>query len=75
MRTQWGHSGDTVGTQWGHNGDTAVACKERLTLDDEKLGTTIGTVEEELKAFKDAPVGVAEELCGRTSGKGDHHQE
>ena len=41
----------------------------------EKLGTTVGTVEEEWKAFKDAFVGVAEELCGRTSGRGDHHQK
>ena len=32
-------------------------------------------MDEEWKAFKDAFVGVAEELCGRTSGKGGHHQE
>ena len=60
---------------WKCSGDTVVAYKERLTLDYEKLGTTVGTVEEEWKTFKDAFVGVAEELCGRTSGKGDHHQE
>ena len=40
-----------------------------MTLDYEKLGTTVGTVEEEWKAFKGAFVDVAEELCGRTSGK------
>ena len=43
----WKCSGDTVGTQWGHSGDTAIAYKERLRLDNEKFGTTIGTVEEE----------------------------
>ena len=50
--------------------DTAVSYKERLTLNYDKFGTTIGTVEEEFKAFKDAFVDVAEEICGRTSGKG-----
>ncbi|KAI0215635.1 hypothetical protein LSAT2_032303 [Lamellibrachia satsuma] len=50
---------------WKCSGDTAVAYKERLTLDYEKLRT----VEEELKAFKDAFVDIAEELCGRMSGK------
>ena len=70
VEMQWGHNGDTVGTEWGHSGDTAVANKEWLTLDYEKLGTTVGVVDEEWKSFKDALVGVAEELCGRTSGKG-----
>ena len=60
---------------WKCSEDTAVAYKERLTLDYEKLGTSIGTVEEEWKAFIDAFVGVAEELCGRMSGKGDRHLE
>ena len=60
---------------WKCSGDTAVAYKERLTLDYEKLRTSIGTVEEEWKAFKDAFVGVAEELCGITSGKENRHQE
>ena len=64
-----------MGTQWGHSGDTAVAYNDRLTLDYDKLGTPLGTVEEESKTFKDAFVDVAEELCGRTSGKGDHCQE
>ena len=48
----------------------AVAYKERLTLDYEKLGTSLGTVKKEWKTFKDAFVSVAEDLCGRTSGKG-----
>ena len=50
--------------------DTAIAYKERLTLDYEKLETSIVTVEEEWKTFKDAFVGVTEELYGRTSGRG-----
>ena len=32
-------------------------------------------MEEEQKSFKDAFVGVAEELCGRTFGKADHHHQ
>ena len=40
---------------WKCSGDIAVAYKERLTLDYGKLGTSAGTV--------------AEELCGRTSEK------
>ena len=55
---------------WKCSGDTAVAYKERLTLDYEKLGTSPGTVEEGCKYFKDAVVGVAEEQCGRTPVKG-----
>ena len=69
VATQWRHSGDAVATQWGH-----IRCIQRLTLEYEKLGTTVRTVEEEWKAFKDTFVGIAE-LCGRTSGKGDHYQE
>ena len=49
---------------WKCSGGTAVAYKERLT-DYEKLGT----VEKEWKVFKDAFVDIAEELCGRMSGK------
>ena len=52
---------------WKCNGDTTVAYKDRLTLDFKKFGTSIGRVEEEWKTFRDAFVGVAEELCGRTS--------
>ena len=48
----------------------SIPDKERLTLDYEKLGSTLGTVEEEWKAFKDAFIGVAEELCRKTPGRG-----
>ena len=36
----------------------------------EELDAEKGTVEGEWRQYKDAFVGVAEELCGRTSGKG-----
>ena len=49
---------------------TTVAYKERLTLGYEKLKTSIGTVEEERKSFKDAFVRVAEEMCVSTSVRG-----
>ena len=69
-------SKDKVGVRktikwWKCSRDTAVTHKERLKLDYGKLGTSTGTVEEEWKTFKDAFVDAAEELCGRTSGKGD----
>ena len=55
---------------WKCRGKTTVAYKERLTLGNEKLRTSIATVEEERKSFKDAFVRVAEEICVSTSGKG-----
>ena len=36
----------------------------------EELNAQIGTAEGEWRQYKDAFVGVADELCGRTSGKG-----
>ena len=44
--------------------------KERLKIKYEELDTEVETVEEEWKKYKDSFVGVAEEMCGRTSGKG-----
>ena len=44
-----------------------------------ELKREVGEVEEEWKSYKDAFIGVTEELCGRTSGKGrmarSKHQE
>ena len=51
--------------QWG----TTVAYKESLTLDYQRLGSSIVTVEKEWKTIKDAIVGIADELCGKTSVK------
>ena len=43
---------------------------ERVRRKYEELDSEKGTVEGERRLYKDAFVGVAEELCGRTSGKG-----
>ena len=43
---------------------------ERVRRKYEELDAEKGTVEGEWMQYKDAFVGVAEELCGRTSGKG-----
>ena len=42
----------------------------RVKIKYEELDTEVEAVEEEWKKYKDAFVGVAEEMCGRTSGKG-----
>ncbi len=44
--------------------------KERVKIKYEELDTEVEAVEEEWKKYKDSFVGVAEEMCGRTSGKG-----
>ena len=45
-------------------------CRERARRRYEELDADKGTLEGEWRRYKDAFVGVAEELCGRTSGKG-----
>ena len=44
--------------------------KERVKMKYEEPDTEVEAVEEEWKNYKDSFVGVAEEMCGRTSGKG-----
>ena len=41
-----------------------------MTVKYEELSEEVGGLEEEWKKYKEAFVGAAEELCGRTSGKG-----
>ena len=50
--------------------DMPVEYRERVKRKYEELDAEKGTVEGEWKQYKDAFVEVAEELCGRTSGKG-----
>ena len=47
-----------------------VEYRKRIRRKYEELDSEKGTVEGEWRQYKDAIVGVAEELCGRTSGKG-----
>ena len=46
------------------------AYKERVKMKYEELDPEVEAVEEEWKKYKDSFVGVAEEMSGRTSGKG-----
>ena len=55
---------------WRCKDDVAVEYKERVTVKYEELSEEVGGLEEEWKKYKEAFVGAAEELCGRTSGKG-----
>ena len=41
-----------------------------MTVKYEELSEEVGGLEEEWKKYKEAFVGVAEEICGRTLGKG-----
>ena len=41
-----------------------------MTVKYEELSEEVGGLEEEWKKYKEAFVGAADELCGRTSGKG-----
>ena len=47
-----------------------IEYRERVRRKYEELEAKKGTVEGEWRQYKDAFVGVVEELCGRTSGKG-----
>ena len=55
---------------WKCKDDMTVEYRERVRRKYEELDAEKGTVEGEWRQYKDAFVGVAEELCGRTSGKG-----
>ena len=55
---------------WKCNDEMVVEYMERVRRKYEELDTEKGTMEGEWRQYKDAFVGVAEELCGRTSGKG-----
>ena len=55
---------------WKCKYDMMVEYTERVTMKCEELDAEMGTVEGEWRQYKDAFAGVAEELCGRTSGGG-----
>ena len=55
---------------WKCKDEMMLKCRERVMRTHEELDADKGTVEGEWRQCKDAFVGVAEELCGRTSGKG-----
>ena len=55
---------------WKCKDDIMVEYRERVRRKYEELDAEKGTVAGEWRQYKDAFVGVAEELCGRTSGKG-----
>ena len=55
---------------WKCKDDMPVEYRERVKRKYEELDAEKGTVEGEWRQYKDAFVEVAEELCGRTSGKG-----
>ena len=54
---------------WKCKDELRVEYRERVRRKYEELDAEMGTVECEWRQYKDAFVGVAEELCGRTSGK------
>ena len=55
---------------WKCKDEMTVECRERVRRKYEELDAEKGAVEGERRQYKDAFIGVAEELCGRTSGKG-----
>ena len=55
---------------WKCKDEMMVECRERVRRKYEELDAEKGTVEGEWRQYKDAFIVVAEELCGRTSGKG-----
>ena len=55
---------------WKCKDEMMVEYRERLRRKYEELDGEKGPVDGEWRHYKDAFVGVAEELCGRTSGKG-----
>ena len=55
---------------WKCKDGVMVEYRERINRKYEELYEEKGTVEGEWRQYKDAFVGVAEGLCGRTSGKG-----
>ena len=61
----------TMGTNkwWKCKDEMMVEYRKRVRRKYEELDAEKGTVEGEWRQYKDAFVGVAEELCGRTSGE------
>ena len=55
---------------WMCNDEMMVEYRERVRRKYAEIDAEKGTVEGEWRQYKDAFVGMAEELCGRTSGKG-----
>ena len=55
---------------WKCNDELMVEYRERVRRKYAEIDAEKGTVEGEWRQCKDAFVGMAEELCGRTSGKG-----
>ena len=55
---------------WKCKDDMMVEYRERVRRKYEELDAEKGTLEGEWRKYKDAFDWVAEELCGRTSGKG-----
>ena len=55
---------------WKCKDEMMAEYRERIMRKYEELDSEKGTVEGEWRQYKDVFVGVAEELCGRTSGKG-----
>ena len=55
---------------WKCKYEMMVEYRERVRRKYEELDAEKGTVEGDWRQYKDAFVVVAEELCGRTSGKG-----
>ena len=55
---------------WKCKDEMMVEYRDNIWRRYEELDAEKGTVEVEWRTYKDAFVGVAEELCGRTSGKG-----
>ena len=54
---------------WKCKDEMMVEYRKRVGRMYEELDVEKGTVEVEWRQYKDAFVGMAEELCGRTSGK------
>ena len=54
---------------WKCKDEMTVEYGERVRRKYEELDADKGTVEGEWRKYKDAFIGVAEELCGRTSGE------
>ena len=61
--------GPTNSKWWKCKNEMMVGYRERVRGTFEELDAEKGTVEGEWRQYKDAFVGVAEELCGRMSAK------
>ena len=59
---------------WKCKDEMMVECRERVRRKYDELDAEKGTVEGEWRQYKDAFIGMADELCGRTSGKEVHRE-